>query len=882
MNSHAPSHFSQSVYSKIALFTDRVTNGIRDYSVKHRKKCIVFFLVSFLCAGFGNFIAIRGDVLENPITKVDDVDNLSHKFVVEKTMFSDFFRVPIKSQDESGRMVITRRALRKAMEYTEKFRERFGDGVISLFSGLPGPPKKGKISTKPHFTPEKLEYLESLSEEEWGIFLEKWMEEIKGDVERGIRPDYCYGNLVERDGSALYIIVLLERGYKDREVLWKVAEIAEEREIPWWERLWKADIQPKDQDLLVAGWPVGRGLLYQILNVYLPKGILIGILPAFFVFCLVLSFRQALISMATVFVSIWFMRGNIGILRFLGFDMFFLSMPIRETVYILPAFSVCIVQGISFSYRKFVAYNESGSWRKARSVDSVIFDTALISILGFVTLYSFDVRSIQELGVISAFGVFFLFMLSTVLIPLIAKEKEDVKEFGTGRLANLLRRLTGYAAFGQIMLILKNISWVMEKVSYRYSQGIRKISEFFAYLAIQKARWHLLFLVLITVAALVFIWRGNLKLGTKAIEYLFGTLIHETSKFTNKEGRSGFAALSIYLEAKSGNIRDPEFLKSVSDFQDELQQGENAARQTFSVVNVVYKWSEGLYGKSLPSTKQEARGVFFYLDNTAPEVMYQFWEDGFIRVLAFIEMEDSQEINKFNQNVVRIGNQEKYSAFKLIEPEKIRRRALPFGDAALYPIEDRYVVIGKPKNAGWSEIVIVVVFSLIILRINRELKPRRRLSPSLGGIIMSTPFVFASAATFIIMMVFEIPLDVATAVMTALSINASADFAIYFVRAFIKALLKADKDKAVVLAMRDRGEIILNDMVLNSLCFSYLISSPFPAIRRLGLMLVLMIIMCCIGTLVIMPSMLRCAVDFRWRYFLKEVSIKLKIRPIGF
>jgi predicted RND superfamily exporter protein len=382
----------------------------------------------------------------------------------------------------------------------------------------------------------------------------------------------------------------------------------------------------------------------------------------------------------------------------------------------------------------------------------------------------------------------------------------------------------------------------------RYARFIKKISDSFARLACVDARNYIALTVVLVCLAVIFIFKGKLIVGSKPLEYIRGTLPYEAAKFLNKEGRSGFAPLSVFVESTAeAGIYDPKFVERVSAFQKQLYQ--LGARKVFSVVDLVQKLSRQLYEKEMPSSKGEVEDIFFYLeDGTYPEVRYQTWTGKGVRVLAFIEMENSIQVGKFNESVVALG--EKYPDLKVF----------PFGDAALYPRENKYIRIGKPRNAGWSEIVVVVFCMLLIMQKSRKLR-QKRLSPALGGFVMSLPFIFASAVTFLLMMALKIPLDVATAMITALAINASIDFSIYYVDAYQEALARADKDKAILIAMREKGEIIINDILLNSLCFLPLVFSRFIPISRLGWMMVVMIAACGFGSLVIMASVLRYAVD---------------------
>ena len=62
------------------------------------------------------------------------------------------------------------------------------------------------------------------------------------------------------------------------------------------------------------------------------------------------------------------------------------------------------------------------------------------------------------------------------------------------------------------------------------------------------------------------------------------------------------------------------------------------------------------------------------------------------------------------------------------------------------------------------------------------------------------------------------------------------------------------------LVVGKEGRVIVNDILLNTICFSPLYFSPFAPIARLGWIMGVMIISCGFGALVIMPSFLRYAV----------------------
>ena len=105
----------------------------------------------------------------------------------------------------------------------------------------------------------------------------------------------------------------------------------------------KSDIYPRDPDVGVAGWVVGRGIINGGLHYEILKLVSLGILLAWFAFYFYTrSARQApLASVAVVGVSVFAARGSIGLLHLMGFG-------IKESIFMLLAYAAAIVQSTSF------------------------------------------------------------------------------------------------------------------------------------------------------------------------------------------------------------------------------------------------------------------------------------------------------------------------------------------------------------------------------------------------------------------------------------------------------------------------------------------------------------------------------------------------------
>ena len=136
-----------------------------------------------------------------------------------------------------------------------------------------------------------------------------------------------------------------------------------------------------------------------------------------------------------------------------------------------------------------------------------------------------------------------------------------------------------------------------------------------------------------------------------------------------------------------------------------------------------------------------------------------------------------------------------------------------------------------------------------------------KLKPIVGSIVISLPFLFASAMILIVMILLGVPLDISTAIIGAMAINVASDFSIYIVHSYTERIFAgSNHDQAISFAMREKGGIVLADMVLNSICFLPLMISSFVPVARLGWMMATMLVFAAIGSLIIMPPLLRYAI----------------------
>ncbi|MEA2113253.1 MAG: MMPL family transporter [Patescibacteria group bacterium] len=777
----------------------------RNAASKHPLIALILFFCLLLLFAYGNLIAARGGVLDKAILNKKDVFYRMDRYAASKASegFESAEMVPLILRFTGG---IAKKDLVEIYHWNQKAKEIFGDRVLSL-AETPNYKDTGEeLLDAPYISLSALKDL--------NFDLKSWKQEIRKDA--GV-----YGILIGRDFDWAAVAIYMRPGYNEMEEAWKIVELVENRKINQLERFIKNEICPENQNLGVAGWLMGRWSIHQGLNRDMFSLISLGLSIAFIVFALsVGSFSQALFAVCLVIVPAIFMtRGSVGLIEWLGWD-------IRERVYLLLGYANCIVQGISFSLHKFESFNQSHDWQKSKKVDWLISITALISTGGFATLYWFEVLTIRELGVLSALGIIYLLFLSTLILPALhsffIKREEKFKQREFRFFNRIIGKLSDFC------------SWLTTRFSFKPTLGAM-----IGVLAVSIS----LFLVLLI--------QGKLFIRTNPLEFIKGTLVYQTAHFLNQPGRIGFDFLDLLVEPKDveKDIHDPEFIKEVWSYQKRLKE-EGRAREVSSVIGAIAKIAQESYGKSFPETSAELNSAFFLIEsNLSPLIQRQLWYEKGIRVSASAKMEGSEGMGIFVERALELA--QKYPQLKVSS----------FGKLAQYPRIDWYIRMGKPKNLFSSQWVVILFCAGMIWWKRKRMfgcqyQCHGRLSPFWGGQVMSIPLIFSSAMMGLVMIFWGIPLDIATAAITALAINASIDFSIYFVDAYQEALVNSEPIEAVRAAMVSKGRMIIKDMILNIVCFFPLCISQFQPVKNLGWIMGVMLVFCCIGSLVVMPPFL--------------------------
>lgn len=647
--------------------------------------------------------------------------------------------------------------------------------------------------------------------------------DIKAWKARVMRDETAYGILVGRDFTWASVARYLPPGYDEITEFRRTVEFVEQRHIPWYEWFWKRDIHPVDPQLGVAGWVAGRGALDQSQNVDLMKFVTIGVLATFPIFWAALgSWKNALISVI-VMITIPFL-GTRGLMGWIG---------IPERIFTLLAYASVIVQGTSFALHKFSTHREASpkrrfhGWVRAFSVDGLILKTAGIAAFGFGTLWVFGLAPIREMGMSAVLGIGLLVILSRYVLPAIhMKWGDDIKPMDARK--NLLERLIDYP----VGLSLRAVTWLM-------------------------AGWHpwiaaVLFIGIFAIPATLFV-NGSIKSGTQALDFIKDTLVERQARFLNQPNNPGFEFLDLYVEpGGGGTIKDARFLAAAWAYQQRLQ-GLVGARETVSIVSTIHQISGQSFGKEMPETNAEVVGAFFLIEaSLAPAMQRQQYHEVGVRIAVSYGMDDSVLLGKFCQDALTIA--EDFPELKVSA----------FNKVPLYPEVDKAVRQGKVSNVFASQAGIALICALLLWLQSR--KHRVRFSSIGGGLVMGVPLLFGTAVMGLVMWGLKIPLDMSTASIGALTINAATDFSLYMALTYHAALGRLDPETALKETFGTEGRVVIADCLLNVICFLPLLASHFPIIQQLGWMMGVMLAACAMGAMLGMMTLLTLFTERRPAY----------------
>ncbi len=612
--------------------------------------------------------------------------------------------------------------------------------------------------------------------------------EARENVREQLRGnEMAYELVVSKDFTLTAIIVSVAPGYTDQEQVNRLNSILD-------------DI-PGDETVYLGGLPFIKAKVSEEMAREFKVLMIIGLcIMLVMLYLFFREFRGVLLPFMVVILAILF---SMGLLPMIGWKMTIITL-------LLPIILIAIAN--DYGIHLMAKYQELNVEENLQSIGSISKDifrslrkpilyTGITTVAGLLCLLSHRMIPARQLGILAAAGISFALVLSLLLVPailsLLGKSRPVLKKQGqSGHFLERLLKRTGNSVVshpGRIILL-------SVLVTLASGTGI-------------------IWLKVDTNLESFFPRKHEVRTSAGLINNIFG----------------GSQNISILVE---GDIKDPDLLKRIDHYQDELKNHPNVGNVT-SIATVIREISKAMNepGDSLydgiPATRNAiAQYLELYSMSGDPGDLEKLVDFDYMNAQILVRINNGsnaslksvlteiEELTRGDENITRIGGSGLVAA--------------DLGDL---------VVRGQVISLVIALIIIIIVISLIF----RSLE---------AGLISAVPLGLAMILLFGWMGYMGIRLDVATALLSSIMIGVGVDYTIHFLwRYRVEKQVGLKSAAAIKKTLLTTGRGITFNALSVVLGFSALPFSVFPTLRFFGFLVMISIIACLVGALVIIPAL---------------------------
>ncbi len=625
-----------------------------------------------------------------------------------------------------------------------------------------------------------------------------------------------YGTLVSENGKALALYIPIERKDLSYEVSQKIKEIV--------------DRYPSEDEYHFTGLPIANDQfgaeMFKQMAVSAPlAGLVIFLLMWFFFKSASLIIAPMLVAIATVLITM-------GLLIGFGFPVHIMSSMIP--IFLMPIAVLDSVHILSEFFDKYHVYHD----RKKTLVFvlnelfSPMLFTSLTSAVGFFSLSFSPIPPVQVFGVFVATGVLVAWVLTILLIPAYVMLMNPKKFEGFG--------LSGKQDKG---VFLDKILNVIKMIVMRHFKAVLIIT---------------MILVGISVYGIT-----KIQVNDNPVRWFEKKHpIRVADKILN-EHFSGTYEAYLVLEAEDKDAEifvEPKMLHYVQNLQNNLMTT-GLVGKTTSLADIVKKIYYELLGGDrinnvIPKSKPAVAQCLISFENShKPDDLWHLTTPDYSKLNMWIQLKsgDNKDMNKVVKHVA-----------KYIEknPPPMKLSYNWAGLTYINVVWQDNMVGGMLKNFLGS-FVIVLFMMLFLFR-----------SP-IKALISMIPLTVTILFIYSLLGFFGKDYDMPVAVLSALTLGLSIDFAIHF----IQRTIEVHQEKKTWEATADEmfagpGRAIIRNALVVAIGFLPLLAAPLVPYKTVGFFMFTIMAVSSIATLFILPSIVSLNPSWMFDQNQKGVSCK--------
>ena len=506
------------------------------------------------------------------------------------------------------------------------------------------------------------------------------------------------------------------------------------------------------------------------------------------------SKRGVILPIVTVLISvIW----ALGIQELLGKSLSMIStvLPVL-LVSVGSAYAIHIVaryyEGIQAGYEKNEAVKKA-----IKNVGIAVIMAGGTTMIGFASLFFSDLIIIQDFALGTTIGVGIALLVSIIFIPAVlinlkvTQKSRDIKE----------------------IKFTQNIFNGIENLVFKYRKPL------------------LIIVALVIIGSILVI--PTIKTESNYITYFKKGSTTRVSTNLVDERFGGSQPVDVVIE---GNIKNPELLKQMRDFQEEavkLPYINNAQ----SMVNVFREENMALNNtREIPTTQNQIAQYLLLLEMSDKELIsnYLTFDYQKNRIQMTMEM-----VSSAKQKEV-LGELEKLIDEYFGEEFKAEITGVP---SLSLEINDR-IISGQIKSLISAVLFTFVITSLLLKSIKR-------------GFFTTLPIAFTVLVNFGLMGMLNIKLDIATAMIASVAVGIGVDYSIHIFTRFIEENGEGDDPaKALRTAIQTVGRANLYNASAVIVGFAVILLSSFPPLVSFGGLTAFTMVVSFFGALVLLPVLI--------------------------
>ncbi|TSC80877.1 MAG: hypothetical protein G01um101429_2 [Parcubacteria group bacterium Gr01-1014_29] len=327
---------------------------------------------------------------------------------------------------------------------------------------------------------------------------------------------------------------------------------------------------------------------------------------------------------------------------------------------------------------------------------------------------------------------------------------------------------------------------------------------------------------------------GHIDTNSRQLEFLGTT--HAKTMLQRMAALGRLDVIPVMLEDKKTEedplLNNEKFYSVARSFISELQQVEDVGNVASSIKQIEFEMArdDGLavsYAEAVSLTREGAK--------QSRLAQWTEWKNALV-IFADHPMDNAHGINSATAEIQAL-----IEKFQAAHPWL---KISLFGEMLHYPPLAMIV----SANAPW-----VLISSLIAVFLYYSWMTRKEcmhIPAFQGGFVISQAFLFVSGVVIMIMGIFEIPLNIATAAIIPVVIGAAADANVYPAQEFFSVLRQRaeigalDAKDVAACALRTRGKAVNIDCMGNVLILSLLMLSSFNPVWHLGFLACLSLAAC--------------------------------------